>query len=698
MKTIIRYNDIYNRNEFKYTNVCYTNKKQFENVSKNELSILRALKLHSLAAYKGHKNSSYNNLINTNNDYDNKNIYKETFFNEKTTNKTLYSNLFNFKEDISLPDKIQPTRKTSSFVSSNFIRNKIQGSYLFKYNDNMDKIIFSDKHELRFKDRLNLVNSDYPCRNFTVNNNKRNYVKSCNNIIKDSNCMWNSNVHSSYNLNLNIIDNNNLNNNEYTGLKYILHSDNNNNKINTTSENDYKIGVFVENGSDITKSKFSDLFSCCKEESKENSSIYTKYKKSNLIIKSKDNIVQEGCIFNKSNRSLEIKVKNSKSIEYIKEEIKSREKSDNLNNDIDNKIKKIKKNIKKTIKRNNYKNSKISPLLVVIPRQFNNLNLTVLDDNCNSNNSFMNNHKSGDICNKSINKKLNKSCIVNRNNNLKCLNNKVTNIEENSIYKHNNVLLKENNINNNNTNNSFTKKMSVNDFEIKEVIGTGSYSNVYLSVNKDSNKTYALKVVDKEFISRQKKVNEFLKERQILSYLNHQNIIKLESSFQNKHKLYFVLEYAEYGDLFNYLGNTTLNNINFCVNILAQLLNAVEYLHKRNIAHRDLKLENIVINKEMQIKLVDFHSAYWDKFSLNSKDNNVKKYNELVGTPEYIAPELLGNCCNNPYGLDVWSIGIIAYRLIHTTSPFKSSNNQMIFDNIRKYSNNQFNIKYKKVK
>lgn len=103
-----------------------------------------------------------------------------------------------------------------------------------------------------------------------------------------------------------------------------------------------------------------------------------------------------------------------------------------------------------------------------------------------------------------------------------------------------------------------SKKMTFNDFKTLRILGTGAYGKVVLANNIHTKKNYAIKIIDKTFIEREDKVEQVHIERLILSYFDHPNIIKLFSTFQNKKKLYFVLELAERGDLKEFI--TTHSN------------------------------------------------------------------------------------------------------------------------------------------
>jgi serine/threonine protein kinase len=149
-----------------------------------------------------------------------------------------------------------------------------------------------------------------------------------------------------------------------------------------------------------------------------------------------------------------------------------------------------------------------------------------------------------------------------------------------------------------------SRKPTFKDFEQLNDLGRGAYAKVSLMRNLHSNKKVAIKIMDKYFMNKLKKSHEAFIEREILSNCDHPNIIKLISTFHDKEKLYYVLEYAPKGDLASFLRSQGILSFEAGRFYAAEILNAVEYLHNKNIAHRDLKPENIVLDTNMHIKLV----------------------------------------------------------------------------------------------
>jgi 3-phosphoinositide dependent protein kinase-1 len=151
------------------------------------------------------------------------------------------------------------------------------------------------------------------------------------------------------------------------------------------------------------------------------------------------------------------------------------------------------------------------------------------------------------------------------------------------------------------------KKLSIRDFEKVKELGRGAYAKVDLAKYK-SNKTelIAIKILDKHFMDKLNKSHEAYIEKEILRKVNHPNVISLISTFQDKNKLYFVLEYATNKDLATFVRSQGVLSYDLAQFFTAEIVNAIEYLHAKSIAHRDLKPENIILDENMHIKIVKY--------------------------------------------------------------------------------------------
>lgn len=227
------------------------------------------------------------------------------------------------------------------------------------------------------------------------------------------------------------------------------------------------------------------------------------------------------------------------------------------------------------------------------------------------------------------------------------------------------------------------KKKTVEDFSIGDEIGQGSYSTVYLANEKSNGKVYAIKVLDKKHIIKEKKVKYVNIEKNVLNKVNHPLIIKLYYTFQDSSSLYFVLDFAKNGELLDFIKKNSSFDEASTKFYAAEILLAIEYLHNLNIIHRDIKPENILMDENMHIKLTDFGTAKMLDEEKSEDGQPAERANSFVGTAEYVSPELLKekSACK---ASDLWALGCIIYQLLAGRPPFKGGNEYQTFQKITK--------------
>lgn len=221
------------------------------------------------------------------------------------------------------------------------------------------------------------------------------------------------------------------------------------------------------------------------------------------------------------------------------------------------------------------------------------------------------------------------------------------------------------------------KKKRPEDFKFGKILGEGSFSTVYVVREISTGKEYAMKVLEKRHMIREKKVQYVSREKEVLSKLNHPFFVRLYFTFQDKEKLYFGLSYAKKGELLPYiikLGSFDLNCTRF---YSAEVVSALEHLHGLGIIHRDLKPENILLDADMHVKITDFGTAK----IFSGADVEQKGRNSFVGTAQYVSPELLTDKRANKSS-DLWALGCIIYQLLSGLPPFRASNEYQIFKKI----------------
>jgi len=148
------------------------------------------------------------------------------------------------------------------------------------------------------------------------------------------------------------------------------------------------------------------------------------------------------------------------------------------------------------------------------------------------------------------------------------------------------------------------KRLNIKDFDKITELGRGAYAKVDLRKSRINNKLIAIKILNKHFMEKLNKTHEAYIEKEILSKISHPNIIKLLSTFQDRNKLYFVLEYASNRDLASFIRSQGILSCKLAKFYTAEIINALEYLHNKKISHRDLKPENMILTNDMHLKIV----------------------------------------------------------------------------------------------
>uniref|UniRef100_A0A671R1R5 non-specific serine/threonine protein kinase n=1 Tax=Sinocyclocheilus anshuiensis TaxID=1608454 RepID=A0A671R1R5_9TELE len=198
-------------------------------------------------------------------------------------------------------------------------------------------------------------------------------------------------------------------------------------------------------------------------------------------------------------------------------------------------------------------------------------------------------------------------------------------------------------------------------YDIERTLGKGNFAVVKLARHRITKTEVAIKIIDKTQLDAVN-LEKIYREVQIMKMLDHPHIIKMYQVMETKNMLYLVTEYAKNGEIFDYLAKHGRLSEPEARRKFWQILSAVEYCHNRNIVHRDLKAENLLLDGHMNIKIADF--GFGNFFQSG------KPLATWCGSPPYAAPEVFeGQQYEGPQ-LDIWSMGVVLYVLVCGALPF----------------------------
>ena len=214
------------------------------------------------------------------------------------------------------------------------------------------------------------------------------------------------------------------------------------------------------------------------------------------------------------------------------------------------------------------------------------------------------------------------------------------------------------------------------EYETKETIGKGTFSVVKLGINRKTKEKVAIKILEKSKLINKDDLERVEREIKILKNFNNLNIVKTNEIFQTENNHFFIMEYCENGELFNYIVEKQRLNDKESSYFYYQLINGLEYIHSKGVVHRDLKPENLLLGKGNILKIIDFGlSNYFDGKNFLSTP---------CGSPCYASPEMVSGNNYNGFYIDVWSTGIILYAMICGYLPFEDNDNEILFQKISK--------------
>ncbi|GAA6030574.1 hypothetical protein JCM8097_006215 [Rhodosporidiobolus ruineniae] len=222
--------------------------------------------------------------------------------------------------------------------------------------------------------------------------------------------------------------------------------------------------------------------------------------------------------------------------------------------------------------------------------------------------------------------------------------------------------------------------LSLGDFDMLDTLGTGTFGRVLLArLRPDPHKRpqqtqpyyFAMKVLEKNTVVRLRQVEHVNSERTTLAWVQHPFVVNLFCTFQDESNLYLLLEYVQGGELFSHLRRAGRFSADVARFYAANLVLALEHLHKADIIYRDLKPENLLIDHTGHIKMTDFGFAKYVP----------ERTYTLCGTPEYLAPEII-TATGHSSACDWWALGVLLFELLAGYPPFFADNPLEIYEKI----------------
>lgn len=218
------------------------------------------------------------------------------------------------------------------------------------------------------------------------------------------------------------------------------------------------------------------------------------------------------------------------------------------------------------------------------------------------------------------------------------------------------------------------ENIGLHSFIALSLLGVGSFGEVFLVKKKDTGQLYAMKILKKDRVIKNNLKRYALTERNVLAVTNHPFVCGIDFAFQTDDRLFLILEFCQGGDLSQYLKEEDFFSEEKAKQYLAEILLALEDLHSRDIIFRDLKPENVVLDKDGHAKLTDFGLS-----KEGVEHGTMAK--SFCGSYAYLAPEMVQKK-GHTFALDWYLFGVLMYEMLEGLPPFYDNKKEQLFDNI----------------
>lgn len=215
-------------------------------------------------------------------------------------------------------------------------------------------------------------------------------------------------------------------------------------------------------------------------------------------------------------------------------------------------------------------------------------------------------------------------------------------------------------------------------YELGRLLGQGTFAKVFHARNLRSGQGVAIKIIDKEKISRVGLIDQIKREISVMSLVRHPNVVLLHEVMASKTKIYFAMEYVKGGELFNKVAKGRLKE-DAARKYFQQLIGAVDFCHSRGVYHRDIKPENLLVDENGNLKVSDFGLS-----ALCETKRQDGLLHTTCGTPAYVAPEVINKKGYDGAKADIWSCGVVLFVLLAGYLPFQDPNLLEMYKKISK--------------